>query len=309
MVKEFKLMDPFENEIHTYLWTTENTRPKGIVQIIHGASEHVGRYKEFALFLNSLGFHVIGNDHLGHGKTDPECESIYFSDSIGFHKIYEGVKTVRDYIEEHYQKIPVIMFAHSMGSFIGRYVILYDNKRYDEAIFSGTGWFKPIKIYFSIGIVKLIVRFKGPKYVSKFFNNKIADGAVRSMRRNGIINKRIEWISSLESVQREFEADELCGKPFTIGAHLDLLRFILEIQDKKKIKDNASNMAIYFISGDLDGLGHYGEVVKTLYKYFKDSGYSRVKYTVLNNCRHEILNEVEKESTFRRLGDWIKLNL
>jgi len=309
MEKEFKLVDPFENKIHTYLWSSEVARPKGVVQLIHGAGEHLGRYREFALYLNSLGFHVIGNDHLGHGKTDPECDSIYFADSIGFHKVYEGVKTVRDYIEEHYPKLPVIMFAHSMGSFIGRYAILYDHKRYDEAIFSGTGWFSTFRIYFSMAIAKIIIRFKGAKYVSKFFNKRIADGAIRSMKRNGIINERVEWISTLRSVQKEYLADELCGKPFTIGAHFDLLSFMLEIQDKKMIKDSASSTAIYFISGDLDALGAYGDVVKKLHTYYKECGYTRVKFTVLNDCRHEILNELEKESTFRRLGDWMEYNL
>jgi len=309
MEKEFKLVDPFENELHTYLWTPGDEKPKGIVQIIHGAAEHMGRYKRFAEYLNSFGFIVIGNDHLGHGKTAIESEYVYFADSIGFHKVYEGVKTIRDYIEEHYPSLPVIMFAHSMGSFIGRYAILYDHKRYDEAIFSGTGWFNPVKLYFSIAVAKLIVRSKGRRHISEFYNNRLADGAVRSMKRNGIINHRIEWISSLKAVQREFQADELCGKPFTIGAQLDLLSFLLEIQDKRKIKDSASSTAIYFISGDLDALGGYGGDIKKLYNYYKECGYSRVKYTVLNDCRHEIINEMEWESTYRRISDWIKFNL
>lgn len=309
MEREFIVVDPYENDLHTYLWTTDMEKPKGIVQIIHGASEHVGRYREFALYLNSIGFHVIGNDHLGHGKTSDSTEYTYFADSIGFHKVYEGVKTVRDYIEEHYPTLPVIMFAHSMGSFIGRYAILYDYKRYNQAIFSGTGWFNPIKIYLSIGVARLIVRSKGKKHVSKFYNQRIADGAVRSMKKNGIINNKVEWLSNDRNIQRAFKEDELCGKPFTIGAHLDLLRFILEIQDKKRIKDSASSTAIYFISGELDALGGYGAVAKKLYQYYNDCGYSNVKYTVLNNARHEIINEVEREDIHYQLGNWIIKNL
>ena len=309
MEKEFKLIDPYENEVHVYLWTTKLEKPKGIVQIIHGASEHVGRYREFAAYLNSIGFHVIGNDHLGHGKTDEFCEAIYFADSIGFHKVYEGVKTVRDYIEEHYHSLPVIMFAHSMGSFIGRYAILYDHKRYDQAVFSGTGWFNPLKIYLSIGLATLIIKSKGKRYVSEFFNNHIANGAIKSMQKNGIINKKVEWISSDIKVQRAYKEDILCGKPFTIGARLDLLKFLLEIQDKKRIKDSASSTAIYFISGELDGLGGYGYAAKKLYQYYNDCGYSRVKYTILNNARHEIINEIEKLSIQTQIGGWMLRNL
>ena len=42
---------------------------KAIVQIAHGMMEHVGRYREFAEFLAGHGIYVLGNDHLGHGKT------------------------------------------------------------------------------------------------------------------------------------------------------------------------------------------------------------------------------------------------
>lgn len=308
MKKEFKLIDPYEHEIHTYLWEV-SVKPKGVVQIIHGAGEYTDRYDDFAKYLNSIGYIVIGNDHLGHGKTSDNLDYVYFESTIGFHQLYEGVKTVRDYIEEQYPNLPVIMFAHSMGSFIGRYAILYDHKRYNQAIFSGTGLFNPVNLMFGRLAAKLISLIKGDKYVSTFFNRKILDGHVRSMKKNGIINKRIEWISDDVHVQRAFLEDKYCGMPFTVGAQLDVLRFIPEIQDKRKIKESASATAIFFVSGDLDGLGHYGIDVKKLYDMYHDCGYSNVKYTVLNNTRHEIVNAQDKQAHYRLIGDWITRNL
>lgn len=308
MKKEFKLVDPYEHEIHTYLWETDK-KPKGVVQLIHGAGEYTDRYHDFAEYLNSVGYHVIGNDHLGHGKTSTNLEHVYFESSIGFHQLYEGVKSVRDYIEENYQGLPVIMFAHSMGSFIGRYAILYDHKRYNQAIFSGTGLFNPFSLTSGRVIAKTISLFKGDKYVSEWFNHKVLDSHVRSMQKNGIINKRIEWISDDVKVQRAFKEDKYCGMPFTVGAQLDILRFIPEIQDKRKIKSSASATAIFFISGDLDGLGHYGLDAKLLYNMYHDCGYSNVKYTVLNNTRHEIINAQDKQSHYKLIGDWITRNL
>lgn len=308
MKKEFKLVDPYEHEIHTYLWETSE-KPKGVVQLIHGAAEYTDRYHDFAEYLTSIGYNVIGNDHLGHGKTSTNLEYVYFESTIGFHQLYEGVKTVRDYIEENYPKLPVIMFAHSMGSFIGRYAILHDHKRYNQAIFSGTGLFNPITLSFGRMVAKIISMFKGNKYVSTFFNTRIADGHVRSMQKNGIINKRIEWITDDVNVQRAVKEDKYCGMPFTIGAQRDVLRFIPEIQNKRMIKSSASATAIFFISGDLDGLGHYGVDAKKLYNMYHDCGYSNVKYTVLNNTRHEIVNAQDKEAHYRLIGDWITRNV
>ncbi len=309
MEKEFIIVDPYENELYTYLWETKAKFPKGVVQIIHGASEHVTRYREFAEYLNSIGFIVIGNDHLGHGKTADTNEYVFFSDTIGFHKVYEGVKIVRDYIEEHYPDLPVIMFAHSMGSFIGRYAILYDYKRYNQAVFSGTGWFSRIRITVAIALSSIIIKFKSNKHVSKFFTVLISENHIRSMKRNGIINKKIEWLTSDREIQNEFSKSEMCGKPFTIGAQRDLYRFLLEIQNKKLIRESASSTAIYFISGELDALGSYGIAAKKLYNIYNDCGYSNVKYTVLNNARHEIINEIDRKNIFITIGNWMIKNV
>ena len=309
MEKQITIIDPYENELNTYIWTPGTKHPKAVVQIIHGASEHAGRYKEFAEFLNGLGFLVIGNDHLGHGKSADNDEYVYFSDDIGFHKVYEGVRTVRDYIEENYPSLPVIMFAHSMGSFIGRYAILYDYKRYDQAIFTGTGWFNMIRIYLGIGVFYLVSKIKGKRYVSPRLSSLFTDAPIRSMRRNGIINKKVEWLSGDPNVIRAFKEDPLAGKPFSVGAHLDLFRFLPEIQDKKRIKASASSTAIFFISGELDALGDYGIAVKKLYKYYNDCGYSNVKFNIVNDGKHEVINDYDRLATYRMIGNWIEINL
>lgn len=309
MKKEFTLVDPYEHEIQVYLWEADTRQPKGVVLLIHGASEYCERYDHFAKYLNSMGLHVIGNDHLGHGKTSTDLSKVYFDASIGFHKVYEGVKTVRDYVEEHYPKVPVIMFAHSMGSLIGRYAMLYDYRRYDMAIFSGTGAFSPWSIFIGKIISSIIIRLKGDQYVSPWFNNVIMGSHIRDLQKKGLINRRIEWISQDPQIQRAFEEDEYCGMPFTIGAQRDILHFIPEIQDKKKIKSSASSAAIYFINGDTDPLGHYGEDIKKLYNHYHDAGYSNVKYSVLSNTRHEVINAMEREHHYKVITDWIFRNL
>ena len=46
----------FDNTIvYRYLWDDVES-PKGIVQIMHGMSEHAKRYEDFALFLNKNGY-------------------------------------------------------------------------------------------------------------------------------------------------------------------------------------------------------------------------------------------------------------
>ena len=106
------------------------------------------------------------------------------------------------------------------------------------------------------------------------------------MYNRGFINKRIEWITQDKTIQQAVLNDPLCNKPFTIQAQLDILSIFGEIQNKKRIEMSASSTAIYFISGDLDALGHYGNDAKELFDIYQSCGYSNVKYSVFNNTRH-----------------------
>lgn len=44
-------------------------QPRGRVQVVHGLSEHLGRYRFLVTALNDAGYSVWGHDHRGHGKS------------------------------------------------------------------------------------------------------------------------------------------------------------------------------------------------------------------------------------------------
>lgn len=65
-----------QHQIHCSQWLPDEGRPKAVVQIVHGISEYVGRYDQFARFLADHGYAVCGEDHLGHGRTGKQ-DSIF----------------------------------------------------------------------------------------------------------------------------------------------------------------------------------------------------------------------------------------
>lgn len=56
------------HKLHVVVWEPR-TEVNAVLQISHGMVEMIERYNDFACFLNTKGILVIGNDHLGHGKT------------------------------------------------------------------------------------------------------------------------------------------------------------------------------------------------------------------------------------------------
>ena len=72
-----------KNKIHGIRWIPEGDKPLCILQIIHGMAEYIGRYDEFAERMAEKGILVVGEDHLGHGKSVGENGTYgYFASKI-----------------------------------------------------------------------------------------------------------------------------------------------------------------------------------------------------------------------------------
>ena len=70
-------------EIHTIEWKPEG-EVKAVLQLSHGMVEYIKRYDEFAEFMCSHGYYVVGNDHLGHGKSvQSKSEYGFFNEKYG----------------------------------------------------------------------------------------------------------------------------------------------------------------------------------------------------------------------------------
>ena len=70
-------------EIHTIEWKPEG-EVKAVLQMCHGMVEYIERYDEFAQYLCGQGIYVVGNDHLGHGKSiQSKSEYGFFHEKYG----------------------------------------------------------------------------------------------------------------------------------------------------------------------------------------------------------------------------------
>ncbi len=113
-------------------WIPEN--PKGIIQIIHGGVEHVGRYKHLVKYLTENNFAVYGNDHRGHGKSEGRRNHI-----MNHEEFVDDCYKLSEIIKGKYKDLPFFIVGHSMGSFIAqRYVIKHPNNM-NGLVLSGSG--------------------------------------------------------------------------------------------------------------------------------------------------------------------------
>lgn len=293
------------NKIHAVKWVPEGT-PLCIVQIVHGMSEYVERYEEFASFLTERNILVVGEDHLGHGKSMGGNPPGYFCKKQPHKVLVENVHTLKDRIKEEYPDVPYVVFGHSMGSFITRNFIHSYGKEIDGAVICGTGMLPKAVIQAMSVMVKVLCAVQGEKTISKFVN----DTAFGSYQ-NRINNPKTEydWLSVNEENVQKYIADPLCGFDFTLNGFKGLAGLLKGLYDAEKIAAMPKDLPMYFIYGDEDPVGDYGAGVEKAYNTYMDAGMTNVSNRVYPGKRHEILNEDNKSEVMNDVYAWINRNI
>ena len=139
---------------------------KGYFHVVHGMTEHIGRYDKFMTFLAENGYIAFGYDHLGHGHTvNSDSELGFFAAQDGDDLLARDVKLFADAIKDEYGDYPYYLMGHSMGSFVVR-MATQNYITPDKLIVMGTGGPKGIVI-FGLYLSKFIRNVKGPRYYSK----------------------------------------------------------------------------------------------------------------------------------------------
>ena len=91
---------------------------RGTVQLVHGASEHSGRYGRLAAALTAEGLAVYAMDLRGHGRTAESTGIGRFGGGLGVDTVLGDVDGLHLVIDEQHPGVPRILLGHSMGSVI-----------------------------------------------------------------------------------------------------------------------------------------------------------------------------------------------
>lgn len=298
----FKFTSSTDTEISARKWIDLETKEyKGVIQLVHGMQEHIGRYSEFAEFLASNGYVVIGHDHLGHGNTaKSENDFGYFADKNGWDRLVEDVHILQNKIHDEYPNLPYIIMGHSMGSLIVRTYVTKYKDSISGIIISGTSGQK-YGLVSGMLLIKLISAFKGKKYKSKLVEHLVTGSFNNKFKPNRTSS---DWICSDENEVDKFISDEKCGKRFTLQAYYDLLSGTKYLSSQKNT-NKTINVPILVFSGDKDPVGQNSKGVLRVYKMLKRDSKRNVYLRLFKDGRHEMLNEINKLEVYNFILDWL----
>lgn len=292
-----------EHKIHAIKWLPETEKPVCILQIVHGMAEYIDRYDEFASYLAGKNILVVGDDHLGHGKSVNQGEPYgYFCAEDAPTVLVRDEHRLKKMTQEQYPGVPYIILGHSMGSFITRNYLLRYGSGIDGAIIVGTGMQSKPTLWCARTLAAFQRVFCGSKHVSELLN----------VAAFGAYNKKIkphktlfDWLSRNEENVQRYIADPLCGFTFTVNGFQTLFHLIYNLHDKKKLQEMPERLPVLFISGEDDPVGNYGQSVLQVYQSFKEAGMENVQMKLYPEDRHELLNETDREDVYGDVYRWI----
>ncbi len=290
--------------LHVVVWETKE--PKAIVQISHGMVEFIERYEEFARYLNGRGFLVVGNDHLGHGKTAGCEEDLgYFCDAKS-EAVVTDLYRVTKKIKKEYPSLPLFMFGHSMGSFMERrYLMTYEDEL-AGAVIEGTGRQLP-HILFTAKLINGIVGvLKGERHRSNLMKN-LAFGTYNKRIKN--LRTQNDWLTRDEKIVDMYNAHAHCIFTFTVNGNKTLFDALTFIQKKDNIAKLPKELPIFIIAGGQDPVGDYGKGVIDIYKSYKKVGVKDITLKLYEEDRHELLNELDREAVYEDVANWLESKL
>lgn len=295
-----------QHQIFARQWLPDGS-PRAVLQIVHGVSEYIDRYAPVARFLNGHGFVVVGEDHLGHGRTALGAEEYgFFRERDGWHTVVGDVRRLRTLMEKKYPDLPYFILGHSMGSFLTRTYLIDWPGTVTGAVLSGTGQEPASLVSMGRHMAGMVCRVSGPRAHSKLVE-KLSFGAYN--KQFAPTRTRADWISRDNAIVDAYIADPLCDFLPTAGMFRDMMEGLQYIARKSNLSKMDPATPVLFLSGDHDPVGQNGKGVRTVAGFFRQAGTEDLTVRLYPGARHEILNEINRDEVFADLLSWLEAHL
>ena len=274
------------NALSAVLWLPEG-KPKAVLQITHGMTEHIGRYEAFAEQMAAHGIAVCGFDLRGHGKNGDDEEVASFGKG-GWQLALNDMRQFFLEMKKRFPSIPYFMMGFSLGSFLLREYLSLHPDDVNGAAIVGTGNQPGWVLSIIKGVVKqewenagfdntttLVKKLSFETYNQKFQPNETDS----------------DWLCADEDELFEYMRDPLCRKYISAGLFWQLLDSMQRTGKRNAASAWKKDMPVLLLSGANDPVGDNGKGVGAIYLQLKKLGLTDVTLKLFQNARHDLFHE------------------
>lgn len=289
-----------KTNIHAVMWLPEG-EIKCVVQIIHGITENILRYEKFAEYLTNNNIAVIGNDLIGHGLSISD-DKMYFGPTGSWKFVVDDVIHLKKQVEDKLKVHDIILLGFSLGSFVARTIAIDYPQEYNKIILLGTGYLSSLEFKLACFMTDREIK----KYGDNNYSPTIKKLAFDTYNKNFRPNKtEFDWLCSNEDSLKEYINDNLSYKTITGGLFKELLYGMKYTSTQKNIAKMNKEINILMLSGSKDSVGKNGKSVKKVFNLYKKNNIENIELRLYNNCRHDLLHELNYDIIFKEILAWI----
>ena len=298
----FTFVDADGWEIFVRCWRPADGLPKGVVQIVHGVADHSGRYDRFARFLNAAGYIVYANDHRGHGNTAKVRSKFGIAGHDGWNAMVRDLKQLSDLVRSEHPRLPLFLFAHSLGSLMAQQYLQNWGGELRGAILSGT--------LGSLTNLDERLAMIEPQAVGETAER--ASAVFTALQAS--FNKPFElsgetwldWLSRDVEEVRKYVADPFCRVAVCNQLAAEILREAKHIWSDERESQIPRELPLLLIAGDADPVGENTASVQALIDRYRGHGITKIASKFYPDARHELLNELNREEVQQDVLNWLE---
>ena len=203
--------------------------------------------------------------------------------------------------QEEQPDLPVVLFGHSMGSFLSRAYAVDYGSRLAGLVLSGTAGDPGALGSVGQNVAALEARIRGRKARSALMN-KLSFGAYNGAFKP--VRTEFDWLSRDEAEVDKYIADEWCGEIFTAGFWVDLLGGLGPINKDGVVARVPKALPVLIFSGEKDPVGG-AKAVEEVSAQMTRVGLTNVRTKVYPGGRHEMLNETNRDEVTADVIAWL----
>lgn len=280
----------------------EGTAVKAVVHIAHGMAEHAARYARVAEALTLAGYAVYANDHRGHGKTSSPDELGFFATEGGFARVLADLAELVAHEKKEHAGLPVVLFGHSMGSYLTQAFMIEHGRELAGAVLSGSAG-KPNALASAGRLVARAERLRlGERGKSKLLQSLSFEAFNKQFAPT---RTAFDWLSRDAAEVDKYVADPLCGFAVTTSLWVDVLDALGVIAAPERQARIPKELPIYVFSGSEDPVSEKTKSLEQLLAAYRLAGIRDVSHRFYPGARHEVLNETHRDEVTRDLVVWL----
>ncbi|MEH6592302.1 MAG: alpha/beta hydrolase [Halioglobus sp.] len=301
--KTFIFSAPDDQQIFCHHWPAQN--PKAVVLIVHGGSEHSGRYETLASELNQRGYSVYAEDHRGHGRTGEINGKLGdMGPANAFERVCEDVLALGARAATENPDTPLIILGHSLGSLITQRLLLQHSALFAAAVLSGSP--DIFAVANAADLVHAEVQRLGRGEVSEVLEAGIVAGFNAAFPDESAAHA---WLSRDAGQRQLYEDDPLCAYPLCASAWQDLIAAMMVTTEAMVVAAIRKDLPLYILSGEKDPAHGDWRAIHRLEDNYRLAGLEDMTIKKYMGGRHEMFNEINRKEVTEELLDWLDATL